>query len=165
MPLKGVEAMYKPADLLFVRGDGPISTAIERIEDSVYSHVAGVVKQGELFEAQALRNTGYQALDRYDGHADLFTCASLSDSQRTGITQFVLSKAGTHYAYRLLALEFEHYVFHLHPQYNDDGREYDCSQLWLDAHRSVGVDLCPNVTFASPGDLATSKLLRKVGSL
>lgn len=52
------------ADLIFVRGTGPISRAIEEIEHSPYSHVAGVVKENELIEAPA-RICSYLWADAY----------------------------------------------------------------------------------------------------
>lgn len=154
----------KPADLIFVRGNGPIDHAIESISHSSYNHVAGLVKPNELFEAQALRNVGYQALDVYKGDADIYTCDELTDEQRQQIVQYVLDHQGEHYGYKLIAWEFAHFVFHVDLPMKDKD-EPDCSYLWQEAYRSVGVDLCPGLEYAAPGDLAESKLLRKVGEL
>ncbi len=154
----------KPADLILVRGDGLIDKAIEEISHSPYSHVAGLVKPNELIEAQAFRRTGYQGLDYYHGVSDVFTCDSLTDEQRNQIVAFVMKEVGTEYDYLLIPWEFEHYVFHVDLPFAEDDARHDCSTLWSDAYRSVGVDLCPGVKYPTPGDLGTSMRLRKLGS-
>lgn len=154
----------KSADLIFVHGNGPIAHAVEDISHSKYDHVAGLVKPNELFEANALRKVGYEALDAYDGEADIFTCDELTDEQRKQIVQYVFAHQGEHYGYKIIGWEMVHFIFHVDLPMKDDN-EPDCSYLWQEAYRSVGVDLCPGLKYAAPGDLANSKLLRKVGSL
>lgn len=153
----------KIADLIFIRGKGPISHIIENVEQSPYSHVAGLIKPNELYEAQAFRKTGYQGEDFYDGYSDVYTCDILTDIQRDKIIRFVLTKLGTKYDYEILGWELIHYYLHFDIPYHENNR-YDCSELWNDAYKSVGVDLCPGLEYASPGDLSQSKLLRKIGS-
>jgi uncharacterized protein YycO len=155
----------KPADLIFVRSDGPIDRIIESITHSPYCHVAGVVKPNELIEAQALRKTGYAALDYYAGAADVYTCDIMTDEQRKKAVEFVIREIGTRYAYGEIAWEFVHFVFHLDLPMKDSLSQFDCSQLWFDAYKAAGINLRPDLTFVAPADLAQSPLLRKVGSL
>lgn len=159
-----MENNIKLADLILERGTGIINEAIQEITDSPYSHVAGLAKPNELIEANGFRHTGYQALDYYDKIADVYTCDILTDEQRNDIVKFVTKYIGTHYNYFLLVAEFFRYVFHWIIPY-EEGTNKICSTLWVEAYRSVGIDLVPNVKFPSPAEIACSPLLRKVCSL
>lgn len=152
----------RPADLVFVKGCGPLSTEIERISGSSYSHVAGIVKPNELVEAQALRATGYQALDTYAGEYDIYTCDSLTDDERAAIVKWAIGQIGTPYNYADIGWEYFHYQFHMNlPSLSD--RCYDCSDLWREAYqKSSSVNLRSDLEHVSPGDLALDKQLRKV---
>lgn len=155
----------KPADLILVRGTGIISEGIQGITNSPYSHVAGLVKLNELVEAQGGRKTGYQALDFYVGQADVYTCDELTDEQRLKIVENVERCVGHRYSYWLIGWELLRYTFGvmLIPE-----KQWDpiiCSTLWaVEGYRKSGIDLCPGILFPSPGDVAQSKLLRKIGS-
>lgn len=155
----------KPGDLILVKGDDLISDAIEDISKSIYSHTAGLVKEKVLVEAVGFKKIGYQSLNYYTGKADVYTCDSLTVKQRETIVDVAISKVGGHYDYFLLVWEFIRYTFHLILPYKEGKTVRICSTLWADAYRQVGIDLCPGVKYPSPGDLANSKLLRKVGSL
>ncbi|SPF52853.1 conserved hypothetical protein [Candidatus Desulfosporosinus infrequens] len=155
----------KLGDLIFEKGTDFISDAIEDISRSAYSHTAGLVKEHELIEANGFKKIGYQALDYYAGRIDVYTCNDLTDEQRKAIVDYVIKEVGGHYDYVLFAWEFIRYMFHCMLPYQEGKTVRICSTLWADAYRQVGMDLCPGVKYPSPGDLAISKLLRKVGSL
>lgn len=156
----------RQADLIFVRGKGLSDRVIENITHSPYSHVAGIVKDNELVESQFPGGVRYQALDAYDGYADIYTCDALSDEQRQGIVAYVLSKLGARYSLEEIGWELVHFALHFDLPSPDDGTCEDCSQLWSDAYLSVGVDLCPGgPAIRAPGDLAKSPLLRMVASI
>lgn len=152
---------YRAADLILVRGNTIIDKLIEDVSHSEYSHCAGIVKPNELVESQFGRTTGYEPLDAYAGEYDVYTCDTLTDDQRNAIVKFVLNKIGTPYNAALVGWEFVFYAFHINLPMHE-GNCYDCSELWRQAYKSVGVDLCPNVEYASPSDLALSSLLRKL---
>jgi cell wall-associated NlpC family hydrolase len=156
--------ILRPADLIFVRGSTTIAHIIEDVSRSPYSHVAGIVKPNELIEAQGGRRTGYAALDLYDGAADVYTCDSLTDAQREAVVDFAMKQQGTRYAYGLIGWEAVHFLLHIDLPYKEHG-EFDCSQLWYDAYKAAGIDLCPSMKIVAPADLAQSQLLRKVGPL
>lgn len=159
-----MDACYilRPADLIFVKGTGPLSKEIERISGSSYSHVAGIVKPNELVEAQALRSTGYQALDTYAGEYDIYTCDSLIDDERDAIVKWAVGQIGKPYDYEAIGWEFLHYSLHLDLSMPNETC-YDCSDLWREAYRQrSSVNLCPDLEHVSPGDLALDKKLRKV---
>lgn len=151
------------ADLIFVRGMGFIARVIEDITICPYSHIAGLVKPNELIEADGFRRTGYQALDFYDGKADVFTCDGISTTQRRLILGYVLKEVGTRYDYLLIGWEAVRYLLNVMLPFHEFHTRI-CSTLWSDAYKAAGIDLCPGILYPSPGDLAQSKLLRKVGS-
>lgn len=153
----------RTADLLLVRGGGFMDKVIEFVSHSAYSHVAGVVKDNEIIEALGFRKTGYQGIDSYAKESDLFTCDALTDDMRKQVVQFVVNTVGTSYDYFLIAWEAEHFLLGIDYPYKENGT-YDCSTLWADAYKSVGIDLCPGIEYPTPGDLSESKLLRHIGS-
>lgn len=152
------------ADLVLVRGATTIPVAIERITHSPYSHVAGITKPNTLVEAQAFHRTGEQRLLTYKGCADIYRCPMLTDVQRRHIVAYVEREIGTRYDYALIAWELLRYALNVVLPYIET-ESYICSTLWADAYKSAGVDLCPGVKYASPADIAHSKLLVNVGAL
>lgn len=164
--MTGGETMeIRNADLILVRGTGPISRAIENVEHSPYSHVAGVVKNNELIEAEGFRKTGYQALDYYAGHADVFRCDSLTIYDRKKIRELAEKEVGGQYDFVLLFIELIRYWAGVILPYKEPPKVRICSTLWAGIYRKAGIDLCPRIRYPSPGDIAQSKLLRKVGSI
>lgn len=155
----------RPADLILVKGTNWISHTIEDVEKSPYSHVAGVVKENRIIEAQGFKRTGYQALDVYKGHADVYRCDNLTDEQRKKISHLVVWRVGGHYDYALLFVELIRYWFGVLMPYREPPNTRICSTLWVGIYRRVGIDLCPGIKYPSPADVAQSKLLRKMGSL
>lgn len=150
-------------DLIFVRGSKWINKEIESITHSPYYHVAGIVKENEVIEAQGFRKTGYQGLDFYSGHTDLYKCDSLTNEQRQKIVDYVISEAGSHYDYLLIVWEAIYHLFHWVLPYKE-GNKRICSTLWANAYLAAGVNLCPGIRYPTPGDLAKSPLLRKIDS-
>ncbi|GIM47050.1 hypothetical protein DNHGIG_25990 [Collibacillus ludicampi] len=155
--------VIRPGDLIFVGGSDLLGRIIEEVTDSPYCHVAGLVKENELIEAQGFRKTGYQGLDYYAGRADVYTCDSLTNEQIKEIVEYVTDFVGTRYDYLLLAWEWARYKLHRVWPYKETKTRI-CSTLWADAYREAGVDLCPGIIYPTPGDLAKSSLLRKVCS-
>jgi hypothetical protein len=151
-------------DLILVRGTNCIDKGIEGITHSPYSHAAGIVKENELIEAQGFRKTGYQGLDFYSGHADLYTCDALTDEQRHKIVDYVAAEVGSHYDYLLIVWEAIYHLFHWFLPYKEVNKRI-CSTLWSDAYLAAGVNLCPGIRYPTPGDLAKSPLLRKIDGI
>lgn len=153
----------KPADLLLVHGTDFVSESIEYVTKSSYSHVGGFVSPRLLLEANGFKRTGYQFPGAYKGCSDVFTCDSLTDDQRQKMIAHLQTYIGRRYSYSLIVWELLRYLgLTLTP-----GTSWDpviCSTLWaVEGYRNVGVDLCPGIPYPTPGDVANSKLLRKVG--
>lgn len=150
----------KTADLILVRGTAGLSREIEFITHSPYNHVAGVTSEGRLVEAQGFKKTAYQGINAYAGVSDVFTCDIATIEQRLAIQRFVEAEIGTQYNYLLIGWELVHYVCHLDLPF-EARKRFICSTLWVEAYRSVGIDLCPGKKYPSPGDVGLSPLLRK----
>lgn len=151
-------------DLIFVRGVGFVSKAIEGVTKSPYSHVAGLVKPNELLESNGFRRIGYEALDRYKGCADIFTCDLATEKQREQMVRNGVKEINDPYDWLLIPWQLIRYLLGWKLPYSE-GKSRECSTFWSRLYRQVGIDLCPGVRYPSPGDLAESKMLRKVGSL
>lgn len=149
--------MLARGDIVFVRGTGPISTAIEEITHSPYSHVALAVSADTLVEAQGFREVGYQPAAAYAGHADIYR-TSLSPDILDRIVAKAESHVGEHYDYFLIGLELVRAETGAQLPY-DEKEHHDliCSMLVADAFRPE-YDPCPDIEYPTPGDEATSKL-------
>lgn len=154
----------KKGDIILVKGTGFVSDIIEDIENSAYSHAAGIIGDNEIIEAEGFQITGYQKLDKYAGHTDVYTCNILTDKQRIKIIEYVENQIGSHYNWILLLLEILRYLFNVSISYKNFN-SYICSTLWSDAYKSVGIDLCPRIKYPSPKDLSESKILKKIASI
>ena len=155
----------KPADLILVRGTGWISGAIEDVEHSPYSHVAGAINNFELIEAEGLEKTGYVLVRKYAGQADVFRCESLTTDQRANILHTAKWSVGQRYDYFLLVVEWIRYWFGVIVPYREPPNMRICSTLWAGIYQGQGIDLCPGIRYPTPADVSQSKLLRKVGSI
>ncbi len=153
----------RPGDVILVRGSTWIDRTIQGITRSRYSHVAGIIKQNEIIDLLPFSKAGYRNLWLYAGQADVFTCDTLTEEQRKKIVNNVIGKVGTSYDYLLLIWQVSRYLLNWEWSYENTKHSL-CSTLWADAYRKVGVELCPDVAYPSPGDLADSRLLRQVWS-
>ncbi len=118
----------RPADLILVKGIDWISRGIEDVVKSAYSHVAIVVNEKELIEAQGFRPTGYAGIDTYRGIEDIYTCDEATDKQRQQIVDYLIKEVGAHYSYLLFAWEFVRYETGILLPY-DPGPNRICSYL------------------------------------
>lgn len=155
----------RPGDLIIVRGVGWISEAIEHVENSPYSHVAGFVGHNDLIEAEGFRKTGYAPVFNYKGCADVFRCDALTAEQRKKIPNSAAWQVGGRYDYVLLFVELIRYWFGVMVPYREPPNARICSVLWAKIYRDAGVDLCPGIKYPSPADVAQSRLLRKIGNI
>lgn len=151
-------------DIIAVKGKALISEAIETVEGSPYSHIAGYVGADKLIEANGFRRTGYCPERVYRGRADVFRCDILTLYGRKRIRELAKREVGTKYSYLLLFVELIRYSFGIWLPYNP-GPNRICSTLWAGIYREAGIDLCPGIKYPSPADIANSKLLHNIGSL
>ncbi|WDL97511.1 hypothetical protein [Alicyclobacillus sp. ALC3] len=154
----------KPGDLVFIRGTEGVAGPIKKITRSPYTHIAGLAVDDHLLESQAMRKIGYEPIDTYRGVADVYSCTQLTDDQRRNIVDAAQEWLGVRYDYLLFgSLAVRHIFGRTVPVYASR-RRHICTTLWVDAYRSVGIDLCPGIDYPTPGELASSPLLELVGS-
>lgn len=156
-------AKVRPGDIVLVHGSTWIDHVIRIFTGSSYTHVAGIVQQNKAVDILPFSKTSYKNFWSYAGQADVYTCDNLTDEQRKKVVAYITGRLGTNYDYWLVLWQASRYSLHWMWPY-DSRQNYLCSTLWADAYREVGVDLCPNVRYPTPGDLAQSGLLRKVES-
>lgn len=153
--------VLKAGDVVFVRGDGFISWAIEEITHSAYSHVALAIDDDALIEAQGGRSVGDQVAAYYAGKADVYR-TDLTPEQLQGVVKKAESKKGEPYDYALDLWELVRYETGVQLPYHE-GKDLICSMLVVDSFRPE-YDPCPGVEYPAPGDLAKSKLWHYVFS-
>jgi hypothetical protein len=152
-----------PGDLIFTRGGfSRLDRPMMWLTKNPYTHVAGAVSADMLLEARLFRTTGYVELMAYRDMIDIFRCPHLSPAQRQTIVEFVEDHIGTRYDYFMLAWQVVRLLTGIIPPYLKNPRRI-CSTLWADAYRAAGVDLCPDVPYPTPGELAESNWLTKIG--
>ncbi|MCL6454247.1 MAG: hypothetical protein K6T78_11605 [Alicyclobacillus sp.] len=159
-----VHLEIKPGDLIFIRGTEGVAGPIKKITRSPYTHVAGAIFDDRLIESQALRRTGYQDLTCYQGVSDVFTCPRLTEKDRRAIVAYVTKHIGTRYDYVLFGFLACRHLFGEMMPVCALKRRHICTTLWLEAYQSVGIDLCPGITYPTPGELSQSPELEFVGS-
>jgi hypothetical protein len=156
----------QPADLIFIRGTEGIAGPIKWLTQSPYTHIAGLVDEGQIFESQAGRRAGFESVETYKGVADVYRCPLVTEEQRREIINAVLQWAGSGYDYlRFGSLACRQILGAVIPMpvYSSRTRHI-CTTLWVDAYRAAGIDLCPGVAHPTPGELAQSPLLEFAGS-
>jgi uncharacterized protein YycO len=151
-------------DICLDKGTGWISKTIEDFEHSKYSHATTFIGYDNLIEAEGFERTGTVPIEKYQNQLDIYTCDSLTDAQRQEIKEYLIKEVGSRYDYLLLLVEAIRYVFHVVLPYKEPFKSHICSTLVVDAYKSVGIELCPNIKYPSPADLSNSKLLRKIGT-
>ncbi|GAB6156569.1 hypothetical protein JCM17380_53220 [Desulfosporosinus burensis] len=157
VPASGIQ----PGDILLISGNTLVDKIIKLVTRSPYSHVVGVVNPNQVVEILPLSTARFKKIQDYTGRADVFTCERLSNDDRRKIVDYVTGKIGASYDYYLIIWEASRYLFNwVWPYDNKDSSI--CSTLWSEAYRKAGIDLCPDVKFPVPGDLAKSRYLHKV---
>ncbi|GAB6172373.1 hypothetical protein JCM15765_18510 [Paradesulfitobacterium aromaticivorans] len=157
----GPASEIQPGDILLIRGNTWVDKIIKLVTRSPYSHVVGVVNPNQVVEILPLSTARFKKIQDYTGRADVFTCDRLSVDDRKKIVDYVTAKIGTSYDYNLVIWEASRYLLNWKWPYRSKDSSL-CSTLWADAYRKAGVDLCPNIKFPVPGDLAKSQYLHKV---
>lgn len=157
----GPVSEIQPGDILLIRGNTLVDKIIKLVTRSPYSHAVGVVNQNQVVEILPFSTTRVKKIQDYTGCADVFTCERLSNDDRTKIVSYVNGKIGTSYDYSLIIWEASRCFFNWVWPYETRDSSI-CSTLWSEAYRKAGIELCPDVKFPVPGDLAKSRYLHKV---
>jgi hypothetical protein len=149
----------EPFDLLFYRGKGIVSKAVKQFSDSPYSHVALVLDEYHLLEANwnhplSIRHISYRRSDY-----DVYRVVGLEERQKEKIREYIQQTINAGYDYRLVISHVFHYFFK--GKLIHDENRFDCSE-WIDlAFMYAGVNLLPYRldSLVTPGELADSDKL------
>ncbi len=142
-------------DLVFVRGDGWVSRAIEDITHSSYSHVALAVSGDTLIECQAGEPVCYVPASKYANEADVYRSA-LDAVTLTAAVNAACAHIGERYGYGLIAEEFVREETGIQLPWHARGPI--CSVLISDAVRKAGVGFCQGIQYPAPADEARDGL-------
>lgn len=149
--------MLRRGDLVFIRGTGFFSCAIEDITHSAYSHVALAVTTDTLIEAQAGEPVGYVPASNYAGVADVYR-ADLPPNKHAAIVAHAAEHIGEHYGYGILFEEFVREETGIQLPWPECGPI--CSVLVSDAVRRARLPFCQGIRYPAPADEATDGLYR-----
>jgi len=153
----------KVGDILACKNNSFLSFAIRFLTKSKYSHLAIIVSESEIIEADGI--VGFinrKNINEYKNYADVYICG-LNDKQRNDICNYAISKINAKYDYYLLFVLFVKFVFGIKIKIKDSEDDI-CSELVNDAYKSVGIMLSKK-RFPIPDDVLSSERLRMVGSI
>lgn len=153
----------KIGDIFACHSETFISSTIRMITHSKYSHIAIVVSETELIEADGITNRiRYRNINYYKNKADVYTCNILTDKQRQNIVKFMQNSIGEKYDYTLLIWLAVKYIFEILLPFIDNTTNKICSEIVNDAYDSVGCRLCVD-RWPTPSQIAESNMLVKIG--
>jgi uncharacterized protein YycO len=145
-----------------------IGKLISKFTGSNVSHVAIKISDTLIMEASWF-GVKLAKIDPYLGKSKVLRCGILTEEQRRSIVKFVLNRVGTPYDYKLfigIALnivlkKLRIYRAELHW---DNSSKDICIELVIEAYRSVGVELLPDIEDKDivPCDVLKSNKLREV---
>lgn len=148
-------------DIIAVHGESFLDIGIEAVSHSPISHVAIVVDENRVVEAQGFRDVGYANLSTYKGNSLILRSPGLTKEQQNGIVDYAIKQFGKPYDYTEILHQFERYVF-ADPDNHSEHGKFICSTLVNEAYKSVGITLV-DVPLPSPDDIYKSEKTDIVG--
>jgi uncharacterized protein YycO len=152
------------ADIILVRGTGPISKTIRYVTHSPYSHAAiyvgGGVVEADWYGVQ-FSNIDYKYKDKA---FDVFRLRKSYYTERKKIVDYAMSQMGKKYDYLGLYGILRSYIKHKDDNPYDSKDHYWCSELVADAYLKGGYHLSKDkeTHLISPGDIGLCGLLYRV---
>ncbi len=167
----------RSGDVLLYRGRTWPSRIIRWATGSCYSH-AGLAAwwNNRLMVMEAVGKGVVvtpisQNIRSYHGSVEWFTCAEgIPDAQRLQMIEFAQRELGKEYAFWRTLLLGIRVLFQRNPRSKDRLRREErlfCSHYVAETYNSIGKDLKIGVSdrFMSPGDIAASPLMKRMGVL
>jgi len=154
----------KPADIILKNGTGGLSTGVELITHSQFSHAALVSdpEKNQTIEA-TLDGVVNGHISSYRGCSAVFRIKTITQEQAENIVKYAEHQLGKPYDYEELVNLFLRYVFHIPNNRIEKGR-FICSTFVNAAYASVGIRLTSQ-NFPSPEDIYESSLLIKIADI
>jgi uncharacterized protein YycO len=150
-------------DLLFYRGSGVAASIISKVTKSPYTHVALVLDEFHLVEADWYHPLAIRHIEYRTENFDIYRVGDLDDVQRSRIKRYIYETINSPYDYPLVLSHLLKYFFGGKLLFNSP-RRFDCSE-WVDlAFNYAGIDLLPNtqISTVTPADLVKSPKLTLV---
>ena len=142
-------------DLLFYKGDGFISKIIKKVTAPPYSHVALVLDNYHVVEADwkhplSIRHISYSSWDY-----DIYRVEGLTEEHKEKIRRYINETISAGYDYKLVLSHLFKYFFK--GKLLNSPSRYDCSEWVTLAFLYAGIELLPN---KQPFEVAPSDLLK-----
>jgi hypothetical protein len=148
-------------DLLFYKGTNPVSKLISKVTKSPYTHVALVLDEFHLVEADWYHPLAIRHIVYRTGDYDIYRPQNLTEKQKAKIKAYIYETINSGYDYKLV---MSHLFKYFGGKLLDNPSRFDCSE-WIDlAFLYSGYDFLPNVAFSTitPAELVKSPKLKLV---
>jgi hypothetical protein len=153
------------ADIVACFGNSIIDWAISKITGSKVTHVAIMYDNEDELVLEAIWS-GNQVIDidSKKGKYYILRYEGLTPEQRDEVVDYIKPTLDADYDYRLI---FAILIYRLFGRlvYIDDSTKFICSEIIVDAYKSVGIDIVPQLgekKYASPGDLYNSPVFKLI---
>jgi hypothetical protein len=167
----------KDGDVLMYRGRSLASRIIQIVTGSTYSHAGLAAWWNDRLMVLEAAGQGVivtpisRNIRSYSGSIEWFTIVEdIPKNQRLQIIRFAQRELGKEYALWRAVLLGIFVLFQRNPESRDRLRREErlfCSHYVAESYNSIGMDLKKGVSdrFMSPGDIAASPLLKRMGIL
>lgn len=156
-----LQRQIKPFDILFHKGKTPIARIIKKLTKEPYSHCAFFISDFHLLQLDYKSPTVIKHLEYPRGNYDVYELITpLTEQEKEKVINFIMQRIRTSYDFKLIFSRLFNILIGT-PIINSKNK-YNCDELVRDALRSVGINLIDDDSPLSPGELAKSKLLRKI---
>jgi len=153
--------MLKPFNIVFHKGRTPISRIIKKLTKEPYSHCAFVISDFHLLQLDYKSPTVIKHLEYPRRNYDTYELITpLTNEEKERVINFIIARINTSYDFQFIFSRMFNILLRT-PIINSKNK-YNCDELVRDALRSVGINLIEDDSNLSPGELAKSKLLRKI---
>jgi len=153
------------ADIIAFEGRTLVSKLIKLITKKKVTHIAIMVGDYVLMETSFF-GVRLRKLKENEAKYYILRNNNITSEERRKITSFVLHKVKIKYDFKLLIGIGINIIFGINTKW-DNKEKYICIELILDAYKSIGIDLLPELcnNHIIPNDILYSKELNIVDSL
>lgn len=149
-------------DLIFYKGDGFISKIIKKVTKSPYSHVALVLDNYHILEADWKRPLSIRHISYRSQEYDIYRVKGLTEEQKEKLRRYINETISAGYDLKLVLSHLFKYFFK--GKLLNSPSRYDCSEWITLAFLYAGIELLPSKQpfEVTPADLSKSPRLKLV---
>ena len=150
--------ILKPGDLILSSEDSLSSWVVQKVTNSLWSHVGVYTGDGNFISAVPFQGVCLKALTKVDRYG-VYRVKGLDDNQRAQVVRFCVERVGWPYDFvQILLLGWRIFTDRLKTNAGDPyPTKYVCSELVAEAYASVGVFFGKIVDNVLPGTIAKNK--------